>query len=134
LFALVRHVSEPALPSNEAFAQSLRLKLKDSDAPRRGRGNRWPLVGYIAGDAHETFYAGGKIAWVDEIPGRRERAAAAASAARDDGVRELGGGGAAGSSAWRRKRRLLLCKLGFEPGDGYFKRYLKPATARKARV
>ena len=25
------------------------------------------LVGYIAGDAHETFYAGGKIAWVDEI-------------------------------------------------------------------
>ena len=51
----------------EAFAQSLRLKLKDADAFVAVAQIDTLLVGYAAGDAHETFYAGGKIAWVDEI-------------------------------------------------------------------
>ena len=25
------------------------------------------LIGYLAGSAHRTFYAGGSIAWIDEI-------------------------------------------------------------------
>ncbi len=67
LFALVRQFPSPTVPSNEAFAQSLRMKLKDNDALVAVAELDGRLVGYIAGDAHETFYAGGKIAWVDEI-------------------------------------------------------------------
>src|SRR5688572_32915114 len=67
LFALVRLFPTPTAPNRETFAGALRLKLRDSDgfiavAELGGR-----LVGYVAGDAHETFYAGGKVAWVDEI-------------------------------------------------------------------
>jgi len=67
LFELVKQFPTPTPPSRETFAGALRTKLRDADGFLAVAELGGKLVGYVAGDAHETFYAGGKVAWVDEI-------------------------------------------------------------------
>ena len=135
LFALVRQFPTPTLPSNELFARALRLKLKDHDAFIAVAELDGTLVGYIAGDAHETFYAGGKIAWVDEIlvvASERRRGIGRALMAEFENwaaggrCRLVGLATDAAASFYE--------ELGFEPGDGYFKRYLKPGDRTRGSV
>ena len=127
LFALVRQFPSPAPPSNEAFAQSLRLKLKDSDALVAVAELDGRLVGYIAGDAHETFYAGGKIAWVDEIlvvANERRRGVGRALMAEFENW--AAGGRCRLVGLATRAATEFYEELGFEASSGYFKRYLRP--------
>jgi GNAT superfamily N-acetyltransferase len=127
LFALVKQFPNATLPSSEAFAQSLRLKLKDADAFVAVADVDTQLAGYIAGDAHETFYAGGKIAWVDEI-------LVVASARRRGVGRALmtefenwaAGGRCRLVGLATRAATEFYEELGFESSSGYFKRYLRP--------
>jgi GNAT superfamily N-acetyltransferase len=135
LFALVGRFPTPTPPSREIFAAALRQKLRDPDgfvavAERDGR-----LVGYVAGDAHETFYAGGKVAWVDEILVTEE--------SRRQGI---GRALMAEFEAWAENGRCRLIglatrgaasfyeDLGFEDSAGYFKRYLRPEDRTKSAL
>jgi GNAT superfamily N-acetyltransferase len=127
LYALVRQFPAPAPPSTEAFAQSLRVKLKDADSFVAVAEIDSRLVGYVAGDAHETFYAGGKTAWVDEI-------LVVADARR----RGIGRALMTEFETWAAGGRCKLVglatrgatsfyeELGFEASDGQFRRYLRP--------
>jgi GNAT superfamily N-acetyltransferase len=127
LFELVSQFPTPTPPSTEAFAQSLRVKLKDHDAFVAVAEIDGALVGYVAGDAHETFYAGGKTAWVDEI-----------LVVQDARRRGIGRALMAEFETWAAGGRCRLVglatqgaasfyeELGFETSSGYFKRYLLP--------
>ena len=133
LFALVQLFPTPTPPSRETFAAALRTKLRDPDgfvavAELGGR-----LVGYVAGDAHETFYAGGKVAWVDEIlvveDARRQGIGRALMAefeewAENGRCRLIGLATRAAASFYE--------ELGFEDSSGYFKRYLRPEDRTKS--
>jgi GNAT superfamily N-acetyltransferase len=133
LFALVSLFPTPTPPSRETFANGLRVKLKDSDGFVAVAELGGKLVGYVAGDAHETFYAGGKVAWVDEI--------LVAEDARRQGI---GRALMAEFEAWAENGRCRLIglatraattfyeELGFEDSAGYFKRYLKPEDRIKS--
>jgi len=133
LFALVRMFPAPTPPNRETFAGALRLKLRDSDGFLAVAELGGQLVGYVAGDAHETFYAGGKVAWVDEILVVEE--------ARRQGI---GRALMAEFEAWAENGRCRLMglatraaatfyeELGFEDSSGYFKRYLRPEDRTKS--
>jgi GNAT superfamily N-acetyltransferase len=127
LFALVSLFPTPTPPSRETFANALRVKLRDSDGFIAVAEIGGKLLGYVSGDAHETFYAGGKVAWVDEI--------LVAEDARRQGI---GRALMAEFEAWAENGRCRLIglatraastfyeELGFEDSAGYFKRYLRP--------
>ena len=135
LFALVRQFPGAALPSNEAFATSLRLKLKDNDALVAVAALDDRLVGYIAGDAHETFYAGGKIAWVDEILVlESERRQGIGRALMREFENWAAGGRCRMVGLATDAAASFYEELGFEPGAGYFKRYLKPGDRTRSSV
>ena len=133
LFSLVRLFPTPTPPNRETFAGALRLKLRDADAFLAVAELGGRLVGYVAGDAHETFYAGGKVAWVDEI--------LVAEDARRQGI---GRALMAEFEAWAENGRCRLIglatraaatfyeELGFEDSSGYFKRYLRPEDRTKS--
>jgi len=127
LFALVSRFPTTTPPSREIFAVALRTKLKDPDgfvAVAELGGN---IVGYVAGDAHETFYAGGKIAWVDEIlvtEGSRRQGIGRALMAEFEGWAENGRCRLIGLAT--RGAASFYEELGFEDSAGYFKRYLRP--------
>jgi GNAT superfamily N-acetyltransferase len=133
LFALVSLFPTPTPPSRETFAEALRTKLRDPDAFLAVAELDGELVGYVAGDAHETFYAGGKVAWVDEI--------LVAEHSRRQGI---GRALMAEFEAWAENGRCRLIglatrraaefyeELGFEDSAGYFKRYLKPEDRTKS--
>jgi GNAT superfamily N-acetyltransferase len=127
LFALVKHFPTPTPPTSETFAHSLRLKLKDPDAFVAVCEIDTLLVGYIAGDAHETFYAGGKIAWVDEIlvvASERRRGIGRALMAEFENW--ASGGRCRFVGLATRAATEFYEELGFETSAGYFKRYLRP--------
>jgi GNAT superfamily N-acetyltransferase len=127
LFVLVKQFPTPTPPAAEAFAQSLRVKLKDPDAFVAVAEIDTQLVGYIAGDAHETFYAGGKIAWVDEIlvvANERRRGVGRALMAEFENW--AAGGRCRLVGLATRAATEFYEELGFEASSGYFKRYLRP--------
>jgi GNAT superfamily N-acetyltransferase len=127
LFALVRQFPTQTPPVAETFAQSLRVKLKDHDAFVAVAEIDAQLVGYIAGDAHETFYAGGKIAWVDEIlvvANERRRGVGRALMAEFENW--AAGGRCRLVGLATRAATEFYEELGFEASSGYFKRYLRP--------
>jgi GNAT superfamily N-acetyltransferase len=132
LFALVSLFPTPTPPSRETFAKALRGKLRDPDSFIAVAELGGKLLGYVSGDAHETFYAGGKVAWVDEI--------LVAESARRQGI---GRALMAEFEAWAENGRCRLIglatraastfyeELGFEDSAGYFKRYLRPQDRTK---
>jgi len=135
LFALVRQFPGAAVPSSELFATSLRLKLKDNDALVAVADLDGRLVGYIAGDAHETFYAGGKIAWVDEILVlESERRQGIGRALMMEFENWAAGGRCRMVGLATDAAASFYEELGFESGAGYFKRYLKPGDRTRSNV
>ena len=67
LFDLVRSFPSPSKRTEADFADALRIKLSDESYATLVAEDEDRLIGYLAGYAHRTFYAGGSIAWVDEI-------------------------------------------------------------------
>lgn len=135
LLALVVQFPTPTPPSSEAFSHSFRVKLKDPDSFIAVAELDSKLIGYVSGDAHETFYAGGKTAWVDEI--------LVAPAARRQGV---GRALMAEFENWAESSRCRLVgfatrnaasfyeDLGFKTSGGYFKRYLTPGERGRSAI
>jgi GNAT superfamily N-acetyltransferase len=135
LFALVSRFPTPTPPTREVFAIALRLKLKDPDGFVAVAESGAALVGYVAGDAHETFYADGKVAWVDEIlvteDARRQGIGRALMTEfetwAENGRCKLIGLATRGATSFYEE-------LGFETSAGYFKRYLRPEDRTKSAV
>lgn len=67
LAGLVGSFPTPTAPSAQAFSAALQLKLPDPSSCLIVAEQNGELVGYVAGYAHPTFYAGGPTAWVDEL-------------------------------------------------------------------
>ena len=135
LYDLVRRFPTPTPPTRGVFADSLRLKLRDPDGFVAVAELGGALVGYVAGDAHETFYAGGKVAWVDEIlvvEGARRQGIGRAlmeefEAWAENGRCRLMGLATRGAASFYEE-------LGFEDSAGYFKRYLRPEDRTKTAL
>ena len=92
-------------------------------------------MGYVAGDAHETFYAGGKVAWVDEIlvtEGSRRQGIGRALMAEFEAWAENGRCRLIGLAT--RGAASFYEELGFEDSAGYFKRYLRPEDRTKSAL
>jgi GNAT superfamily N-acetyltransferase len=135
LFALVCRFPTPTPPSRETFAESLRVKLKDPDGFVAVAELGGELVGYVAGDAHETFYAGGKIAWVDEIlvtENARRQGIGRALMAEFESWAENGRCRLIGLAT--RAATSFYEELGFEDSAGYYKRYLKPGDRMRMEL
>ena len=133
LFALVSRFPTATPPSRETFARALRIRLRDPDAFVAVADSGGSLVGYVAGDAHETFHAGGKVAWVDEI-----------LVTEDSRRRGIGRALMADFESWAENGRCRMIglatrgatsfyeELGFETSAGYSKRYLRPEDRTKS--
>ena len=68
LAELVAAFPTPTPPDAQAFSHALEAKLSDSRSCLLvAEEDDGRLIGYVAGHCHETFYAGGQTAWVDEI-------------------------------------------------------------------
>jgi GNAT superfamily N-acetyltransferase len=135
LFALVSRFPTPTPPNRETFAEALRKKLRDADGFVAVAEIGGELVGYVAGDAHETFYAGGKVAWVDEIlvaENSRRQGIGRALMAEFDAWAENGRCRMIGLAT--RGAASFYEELGFEDSAGYFKRYLQPEDRTKSAL
>ncbi len=88
-----------------------------------------------AGDAHETFYAGGKIAWIDEILVlESERRQGIGRALMTEFENWAAGGRCQMVGLATDAAVSFYEELGFESGAGYFKRYLKPGDRTRSSV
>ncbi len=67
LFELVRVFPTPTPATSELFGQALSAKLPDPSSCVLVAEHEGRLVGYVAGYVHATFYASGRVAWVDEL-------------------------------------------------------------------
>ncbi len=135
LFALVSLFPTSTPPSRETFANSLRVKLRDADAFVAVAELGGELVGYVAGDCHETFYAGGKVAWVDEIlvaEHARRRGVGRALMAEFETWAENGRCRMIGLAT--RAAASFYEELGFEDSAGYYKRYLRPEDRTRTDI
>jgi GNAT superfamily N-acetyltransferase len=135
LFELVKGFPTPTPPSSQVFADALRLKLKDPHGFVAVAESEGHLVGYVAGDAHETFYAGGKVAWVDEIlvtEQSRRQGIGRALMAEFEAWAENGRCKVIGLAT--RGAASFYEELGFATSAGYFKRYLRPEDRTKSSL
>ena len=67
LFEIVRAFPTPTPPNSEQFSKAPDAKLRDPSSCLLVAEHGGRLVGYVSGDCHATFYAGGPTAWVDEL-------------------------------------------------------------------
>ena len=67
LFSLVQQFVTSFQPERSAFEVSLKALLVDENAWLQVAEARGELIGYCLGFDHYTFYANGRVAWVEEI-------------------------------------------------------------------
>jgi len=67
LFALVEQFATSFPPNREAFTSGVDHLLADDSAWLRVAEYNGEIVGYCLGFDHFTFYANGRVAWVEEI-------------------------------------------------------------------
>lgn len=67
LFLLVQQFVTSFEPERSAFEVSLKALLADENAWLQVAEAQGALIGYCLGFDHYTFYANGRVAWVEEI-------------------------------------------------------------------
>jgi GNAT superfamily N-acetyltransferase len=67
LRALVAEFPTPTQMNKLVFSETLRAKLADPHSCTLVLEHDGRLVGYLSGHCHDTFYAAGPTAWVDEV-------------------------------------------------------------------
>jgi GNAT superfamily N-acetyltransferase len=67
LLTLVRLFPTPTPPDEAAYAAVFRGKLADENSYLAVAEQGLALVGYGSGFSHQTFYASGRTAWLDEL-------------------------------------------------------------------
>lgn len=72
LFALVKDFATSFSPERPAFETVLRQLIGDETAKLTVAVSEGHLVGYCLGFDHYTFYANGRVSWVEEIAVRED--------------------------------------------------------------
>ncbi len=67
LFELVEQFAASFRPERPAFEQTAHALLADESVWLGGADSAGHLIGYCLGFDHLTFYANGRVAWVEEI-------------------------------------------------------------------
>lgn len=67
LFELASRFATSFTPEREAFTRSLRAILADEDAWLSVGDRHGELLGYCLGFDHVTFFANGRVSWVEEV-------------------------------------------------------------------
>ena len=67
LFDLVQRFASSFVPERPAFNESVQALLGRDDVWLAGAEASGVLVGYCLGFEHLTFYASGRVAWVEEV-------------------------------------------------------------------
>ena len=126
LFALARSFPTPTPPEFSAFRHAFESMLADLSSALFVAEVEGKVVGYLSGYRHVTFYAGGYVAWVDEI--------FVSAHAREMGI---GTSLMENFEAWAAQRDCRLVglatggaaafyeKLGYASKAGYYKKYLR---------
>jgi GNAT superfamily N-acetyltransferase len=125
LFELVQQFANSFAPRREDFAVSLRRLVADASAWIGVAECDGAVVGYCLGFDHFTFYANGRVAWIEEITVQSE------SRRRGIGTRLM-----AAFEEWARSRDAKLialatrraapfyAALGYEDSATYFRKLL----------
>jgi GNAT superfamily N-acetyltransferase len=125
LFELVERFATSFRPERLAFEESAHALLAQEDAWLGGAESAGRLIGYCLGFDHLTFYANGRVAWIEEIM--------VAETCRRQGV---GSALMVGFEGWARSRGSRLIglatrraapfydALGYEASATYFRRIL----------
>jgi GNAT superfamily N-acetyltransferase len=67
LFQLAKEFATSFAPEKSAFDISFKKLLMTSDACLAVAESEGKIIGYVLGFDHDTFYANGRVAWVEEI-------------------------------------------------------------------
>ena len=67
LFELVEAFATSFRPERPAFDESFQQLIHDDSALLMVAEERQSVVGYLLGFEHRTFFANGKVAWVEEL-------------------------------------------------------------------
>ena len=125
LFTLVTQFATSFAPKRELFEISFDQLLADESACLPVAGEPGEVVGYCLGFDHYTFYANGRVAWVEEIMVReelrREKIGAALMSAFETWAKSRGSTLVA--LATRRAAPFYLA-LGYEDSATYFRKLL----------
>jgi GNAT superfamily N-acetyltransferase len=130
LYDLVRSFPSPSARTAAAFADALRIKLSNGSYCTLVAEHEDRLIGYLAGYTHATFYAGGPIAWVDEIFVDPEcRRQAIGRQLMDAFEAWAADGGCVQVSLATRGAAPFYERLGYASGAAYYKKYLASPPA-----
>jgi GNAT superfamily N-acetyltransferase len=128
LVELVRQFPTPTPSTPEVLAAIFRGKPQDGQSYVFVAEDESGLIGYVSGYRHAAFYAGGDVAWVDEIlvleSRRRESIGRLLMAALEE--RAVADGCKLASLATA-GAGPFYSKLGYETKAGYYKRNLRSA-------
>lgn len=125
LFAAACGFATSFVPERAAFELSLREILTDPSTWLGVAEDGVAVLGYCLGFDHFTFYANGRVAWVEEIAvrpeARRRGVGAALMAAFEDWARSRGSRLVALAT---RRAGLFYTALGYEESAAYFRKLL----------
>ena len=125
LFDLVRSFPSPSTRSEADCEDALRIKLSDASYATLVAEDKDRLIGYLAGYTHRTFYAGGSIAWVDEIWVEPEYRGQGIGRLLMDAFESWASGrGCVQVSLATRGAAPFYEKIGYASSAAYFKKYL----------
>ena len=92
VFSLATEFATSFAVDNEPFLESFHQIMSDDHALLLLAAEGEHIVGYCLGFAHDTFFANGRVAWVEEIGARAGEFTSQEEGCRafvDDGVREM---------------------------------------------
>ena len=125
LFELVEQFATSFRPQREAFDMSLRTVEADPAAWLAVAEQEGEIVGYCLGFDHFTFFANGRVAWVEEITVRpdcrRQRIGAQLMAAFEEWARSRGARLVALAT---RRAAAFYAALGYEKSATYFRKVM----------
>jgi GNAT superfamily N-acetyltransferase len=125
LFELVQQFATSFPPRREDFAVSLRRLVADASAWIAVAECDGAVIAYCLGFVHFTFYANGRVAWVEEITvrseSRRKGVGARLMAAFEEWARSRDAKLVALAT---RRAALFYAALGYEHSATYFRKLL----------
>lgn len=125
LFALVQQFATSFVPERASFERSLKNIVNEESACLLVAEEGEEIVGYCLGFDHATFYANGRVSWVEEImvktEVRRKRVGAALMEAFEAWAKSRGSKLVALAT---RRAAPFYAALGYEESAAYFRKLL----------
>jgi len=125
LFDLVQRFASSFRPERAAFTDAAHVLVAQDDAWLGGAEHSGQLVGYCLGFDHMTFYANGRVSWIEEImvseAHRRRGVGRALMAGFESWARSRG---SKLSALATRRAGSFYAALGYEVSATYYRRIL----------